>query len=184
MRAPSVTRLAEVAIVLIAVAAAGAVAVVNDAQENPSWLSWLTNLDAGGCPVGPVGPNEPLPAWLALDRPTEQQNSLNHWYNFTVESAGGGLQWRAFNLQVLTSTGTLIDTTKGWSAEAVDLNLSPIGSFEFMNGTGTTNSSAPLASSDTLVLDSGTTSLGGAGDTLNVLVVALCLGGSISVSIP
>ncbi len=55
--------------------------------------------------------NSPISTAFSLGAPNEAQAGTNHWYNFTVESAGGGIIWNDINFQVKNSGGTIIAVT-------------------------------------------------------------------------
>jgi hypothetical protein len=172
-------------IVLAALIAVGAIiaaaGIVTEAQGN---LFWLYGQPTGGCPAPYSGSGDtPLDTSAALNTPMEQVRGPNHWYNFSVQSAGGGMTWGEIGLQVVTSTGSNVTPTDLWSAVALGLTGSSVATYSFSSGTGTTGSSAPFLSSQTLVLDSGTTNLSAVGDSLNVVGMG-CFQGSISIAIP
>ncbi len=118
----------------------------------------------------------------ALNEPYEHTAGPNHWYSFSVQSAGGGLEWDEWHLQVVTSTGTNVTPTSSWTATAVGLTGNLVATYEFANGTWTAGASALIASSQILSIDSGATNLSAMGDTLNV-IGAGCYEGSIAVAI-
>ncbi len=52
--------------------------------------------------------NTPIGTSLAMGTPNEATAGTNHYYNFTIESAGAGIIWNDVNVQVKTSSGTIV----------------------------------------------------------------------------
>jgi hypothetical protein len=154
------------------------VGVVTASQGN---LFWLYGPPSRACAPTPTcfcgtGP--------ALGKPYEHAVGPHHWYNFSVQSAGGGLEWGEILLQVVTATNANVTPTASWTGTVTVPSAGPpVATYEFTNGTWVTGASVLWTSVQTLSLDSSTTNLSAMGDTLNVNGVG-CFQGSISVSIP
>src|ERR1700747_2982587 len=52
--------------------------------------------------------NTPLGTSLALAAPAEETAGTGHWYNFSVQSAGGGLTLGNLQLQIETPSGGVV----------------------------------------------------------------------------
>ncbi len=120
---------------------------------------------------------------LALGQPTEESAGLQHWYNFSVESAGGGIDLGNIQFQVVTATGSNVPPTNAWSLSVLSLADAPVGAYSWAAVNWTTGGGAALSSDQIVVLDSGATNLSDKGDVLDV-IGAGSFQGSISVEIP
>jgi len=127
--------------------------------------------------------NTPLGTSLALNKPSETSKSTNNWYNFSVQSAGGGIVLNDINFQVVTSTGGIISPGASWTLSVLNLGGTVIGTYAFASATWTLGGTTPIASSQTIVLNAVSTSLSAQGDNLNVIGTG-SFQGSITVSIP
>jgi hypothetical protein len=130
-----------------------------------------------GCTIPPTGTS------LALGAPTEQSAGPNIWYNFTVQSAGGGITLGNLAFQVVTATGAIVPPGASWSLVVLGLSGTWVGTYSLGAGTWVSGGGEEITSGQTVVLDTGSTSLSGQGDVLNV-IGAGSFQGSISVSIP
>jgi flagellin-like protein len=122
--------------------------------------------------------NTPLGTALALSNPNEAAKGPNFWYNFSVQSAGGGITLNSMNFQTVNAAGSIVTPT-GWTMVVLGLTGANVGTYNLVTGAWTAGGASALTSSMTLVLDA-TANL--SGDTLNV-VGAGSFQGSISVSI-
>ncbi len=165
------------------VAIVGAVAVVTAFEGNLFWLRGQSSAPSGCGSPSPTGGNTPLGSSAALGTPREQVKGPNHWYNFSVQSAGGGIAWGDIRLQVVTAENVNITPTTAWTAVVTAISGPPVATYDFVNGTWSEGAGVAWTSLQTLSIDSGTTNLSAAGDMLNVLGVG-CFQGSISVNIP
>ncbi len=160
------------------VAVVASVGIVTASQGD---LFWLYGPPSSGC--APPPPCQGLCTGPAFDRPLEQTLGPNHWYNFSVQSAGGGLVWDEWAFQVVTGTGGNVTPTSSWTAVVLDLAGSPIATYVFANSTWAAGGTELFLSSQTLSIDSGATDLTALGDALNVIGVG-CYEGSIAIAIP
>ncbi len=130
-----------------------------------------------GCSVAPIGTS------LALGQPLEQTSGPNHWYNFTVQSAGGGITLGDISFQLVTATGAVVAPGGSWSLVVLDLEGSLAGTYSLSTGSWVSGGGAAITSGQTFVLDAVSTDLSGQGEVLNVIGTGP-FGGSISVGIP
>ena len=157
-----------------------AVGLVTAAQGN---LFWLGGAPSNACGTPSSGPT-PLGTSLAFNEPQEEVRGANHWYNFSVQSAAGGVVWGDLVLAAVTSTGGNITATALWTAGAWSWNGTGVATYEFASTTWLSGGNAPVASSQTLVFDSGTTDLSNGGDAMNIFFQSTCLEGSVQIQIP
>ncbi len=133
------------------------------------------------------GAGAPCPPYdgtsLALARPAEATAGPNHWYNFSVQSAGGGILLRDVSFQVVSATGGNVGPNSSWSLQVISLSGALVGAYSFPEGVWTAGGSTPITSLDIVILDTGTTDLDAQGDSLNVIGTG-SFQGSIGVSIP
>jgi flagellin-like protein len=132
--------------------------------------------------------NTPLGTSLALNKPVEAQKgagaTTNNWYNFSVESAGGGIVLNNINFQVVTSTGGIVTPAAAWTLNVLNLGGTVIGTYSLTTAAWTLGGTTPIVSSQTIVLNAiGATGLSGQGDAMNVIGTGT-FAGSIQVSIP
>jgi hypothetical protein len=120
---------------------------------------------------------------VALGQPLERSAGPNHWYNFTVQSAGGGITLGDIAFQVVTATGAIVPPGASWTLVVLSLSGSYLGIYSLASGTWSSGAGEPITSSQTFVLDSGSTTLSGQGDVMNVIGTGT-FQGSISVNIP
>ena len=130
----------------------------------------------------------PLGTSLALGAPNEAQKgagaTTNNWYNFTVQSAGGGIILNNIQFQVVTATGSIVTPGGAWTMIALGITGASIGTYSFVSGSWTAGGTTIISSSQTIVLDAvGATSLSGQGDAVNIIGTGT-FQGSITVSIP
>lgn len=123
--------------------------------------------------------NTPLGTALALGSPVEVSKGTNFWYNFSVQSAGGGLQANNLNFQVQGATGAIVSPT-GWTLNVLGLTGSSVATYSMTTGAWTSGGTTALGSSQQIALDS-TVNL--SGDTL-IVSGAGSFAGSITVAIP
>lgn len=127
--------------------------------------------------------NTPLGTSLALNKPSEAAKGTNNWYNFSVQSAGGGIVLNDINFQVVTSTGGIVSPGGSWTLSVLNIGGTVIGTYTFSTATWSLGGTTPIASSQTIVLNAVSTSLSAQGDSLNVIGTGT-FQGSITVSIP
>jgi hypothetical protein len=126
----------------------------------------------------------PLATPIALGTPNEQVWGSHHWYNFSIQSAESGLLLGGFAFQVVTSTGGLVPPTSAWTLGVLGSSGAVVGAYSFTTSGWTAGGGDRVAAFDTVVLDSGSTNLGGQGDSLNVLGNGSVFQGSLSITIP
>ncbi len=166
---------------LAVVLAVSLVGVLTAAQGN---LFWLGGASSPACGGSPDGSGTPLGTSIALSTPSEQVWGHHHWYNSTVESAVPQLAWSEMGIQVVTATGSNVTPASDWAGGVLSSTGSWVAFFGFSNGTWISGGETAVESSQSLVIDSGTTGLAGVGDQLMVTFHSACLQGSISVNIP
>jgi hypothetical protein len=139
-----------------------------------------------GPPVGfgppPPPPSPPIGTALAIGSPSESSNAVsNHWYNFSVQSAGNGLTLNNLTFQLTTGTGLIINPGGAWGVKVLGLTGAQIASFDLTYGLWTSGGTTVVTSSMTIVLYSANTSLSG-----DVFIIdgTGSFSGSISVTIP
>jgi len=135
--------------------------------------------DCAGCPAA----QSPLGTALALGTPTEQSAGGEHWYNFTVESGGGGLVLDDIQIEVLTASGAVVPPNVDWNLSALLNGSAPLGYYSFSSPGWATGGETEITSGEILSLDSGTTDLRGQGVLLEVLGQD-SFDGTITVQIP
>jgi len=133
--------------------------------------------------------NTPLGTSLALQSPTEAQPSAAsmHYYNFSVQSAGGGLILNDLNFQITTGGGAIVATTAaGWSLNVLGITGAVVGTYAITAATPswTLGGTVAATSQQTICLTSPTGAANNlSGDTLSVIGVGT-FSGTVSVSIP
>lgn len=143
-----------------------------------AWYS--THAPSGGCPSTSNGGNTPLGTALALGAPKESREGGHYWYNFSVQSAGGGLVLDNLNFEVQTATGLNV-TTSGFALAVLGPSSTPVANYTMTTGNWSSGGGTLLTSLQTVSLESPR-SLGG--DTFIVVLNAACQMGSITLSIP
>lgn len=75
------------------------------------------------------------PAWglsdLVFGRPAEEAKGGDHWYNFTLQAAGGGLAMDNFAFQIEDSNGTAVTPGPAWTLQSFDPKGNLAGVFDF-----------------------------------------------------
>lgn len=127
--------------------------------------------------------NTPLGTALALSSPSEAAKGASNYYNFSVQSAGGGLLLNNLAFQVVNSQGSIVATT-GFTLNVLGITGSTVGTYTIANAnpSWTVGGTTAMSSSMTIALATPTAS-SLSGDTLNVIGVG-SFSGSIAVSIP
>jgi archaeal type IV pilus assembly protein PilA len=122
--------------------------------------------------------NTPLGTAFAMSPANEATKGTNFWYNFSVQSASGGLTWSNLAFQFQTSTGSII-TLASPTITVVGLTGANVATYS----AGTwTNGATTVSTLQTLVVLT-TTNMQSSGDVL------ICLGsgtfsGSVTTTIP
>ncbi len=127
--------LTAIAIVLgVAVAATAEWAVASGPQP----VDCYPHSAPGSIPIGTA---------LAIATPTEESVGADHWYNFSVQAAGGGLHFNNLLFQVQTSSGSVVDPGSGWTFNAYDVHGLWADAYELTGATaGTWSGGEPLSS--------------------------------------
>jgi flagellin-like protein len=123
--------------------------------------------------------NTPIGTSLALGKPAENSKGTNFWYNFSIQSAGGGLVMNNMNFAVLTTSNGVVPPT-GWTLNVLGLTGTPVATYSMTLGTWTLGGTLATTTQQTISLDA-TISLSG-----NNLAIsgAGTFQGSINVAIP
>lgn len=131
-----------------------------------------------GC--GGLPGSTPVGSAVSLGRPTEAAQGAEHWYNFSVESAAGGLVLNDLSFQVQSASGSVVSLT-GATLSCLGITGTTLATYDF--GVGwVTGGSTTLTNTDMLSLET-TSNLAGAGDDL-VVEGAGSYSGAVSVPIP
>ena len=126
--------------------------------------------------------NTPLGTALAVGSPSEASNvAANHWYNFSIQSAGGGLTLSSTNYQFQTATGSIVAPSGTWTLSVLGLSGTPIGAYSLTTGAWTSGGATPMTSQMTISVYSAGTVL--SGDTMVVSGTG-SFSGTIAVGIP
>ena len=125
--------------------------------------------------------NTPLGTSLALAPPSEGSAGTGHWYNFSIQSAGGGLILNNLAFQVKNAAGTVVSPTGLTTVNVFGLSGSTVASYTYATAVWATGGTLAVTNQMTIIFGSTTVNL--SGDTLVVLGSG-SFSGSISVSIP
>jgi hypothetical protein len=131
--------------------------------------------------------NTPLGTALALGSPNEANvgagAAAKFWYNFSVQSAGGGLVMNNLNFQVQTASGGIVAAAGTWTLNVLSLTGTTIATYNLATGLWTLGGSLLLTSQQTLAYMSTGATGSLSGDNL-IVSGSGSFQGSISVSIP
>jgi flagellin-like protein len=119
--------------------------------------------------------NTPLGTALAMSPAKEQTNGAQHWYNFSVQSASGGLIWNDMVFQFQTSTGGIITVT---APTITVIGIAGANVATYSAGTWTAGGTVGVSNQQQLIVQT-TSNLASQGDIMQVLG-----GGTFSGSIP
>jgi flagellin-like protein len=125
--------------------------------------------------------NTPLGSTLAVAPPKEAAKGTNNWYNFSVQSAGGGILLNNLNFQVQTSSGGIVVPGGSWTFTVLGLSGGSVATYTPSTGTWASGGTTSVSTSQTFVLNAVSTPLSG-----DVLIISGSgsYQGSISVNIP
>ena len=96
--------------------------------------------------------NTPIGTALALGKPSENSKGTNFWYNFSVQSAGGGLIMNNMNFQVLTTSNGIVTPT-GFTLNVLGLTGTSVAAYTMTTGTWTSGGTTALTTQQTISLD-------------------------------
>jgi len=125
--------------------------------------------------------NTPLGTSLALGSPGEAAKGTNNWYNFSVQSAGGGLIFNNLNFQVQTASGGIVPAGGSWTMNVLGLTATVVGTYSMSTNAWTAGGTTAVTSQQQFSLNAVSTPL--SGDTL-IIIGTGSFQGSIAVSIP
>jgi flagellin-like protein len=121
----------------------------------------------------------PLSTSLAMGPPAEASKGANNWYNFSIQSAGGGIVANNLNFQVQGAGGSIVTVTGG-TMSVLNLAATVVASYNMITGVWTSGGTTPLSSSQQLSL---VTTVNLSGDKLVVSGTG-SYQGQITVNIP
>lgn len=124
--------------------------------------------------------NTPLGTAFAMSAAKESTKGANFWYNFSVQSASGGLTWSNLNFQFQTSTGQIISL--GAPAITV-IGLTGSNVATYTVGTASWTNGATTVTTQQQLIVQTTTNLQSAGDVMVSLGTG-SFSGSITTQIP
>jgi len=125
--------------------------------------------------------NTPLGTALAVASANEGQKGTNFWYNFSIESASGGLTLSNLAFQFQTASGGIVTLTAP-TISAIGLTGTTVGTYTVASGTWATGGSTLVSNQQQLIFQT-TSNLVGQGDVLVVLGSG-SFSGSIQATIP
>ena len=130
--------------------------------------------------------NTPIGTALAVAPPKEASKgagaTTNNWYNFSVQSAGGGLVMNNLNFQVQTSSAGIVPPTASWTMNILGISGTVVATYTMTTGAWASGSTVTLTSGMTISLNA----VGATGQSGNNLVISGSgsYAGSITVAIP
>jgi hypothetical protein len=164
-----------------------AVAIGASAGVALAWVSLPIPVGCGSPSSGQTPLGSPP---LAFGTPNEKTVGSDHWYNFSVASAGGGLQLNNLNFRVQTWAGVDVLPHLGWAATMLSHSGNPVGTYVMYGAAGgdwTAGGATPLLSGETFSLLAAPQNL--SGDRLGVVQTGSTsngcpTSGSLTASIP
>jgi hypothetical protein len=134
------------------------------------------------CSVISTAGTTPLGTDLAVGTPTETSVGGHYWYNFTIQSAGGGLTWGNTAFQVQTAAGAIVVLPSSTTLKILSLTGSVVASYSFAAGSWLTGGSLGVTSQQQISISTpAPTSL--SGDKL-VIIGSGSFTGQLLVTIP
>jgi len=130
--------------------------------------------------------NTPLGTALALGTPGEASKgagaTTNNWYNFSVQSAGGGLILNNLQFQVQTPSGQIVTPGGSWTLNVLGITGTVVGTYSLSTNAWTLGGTSVVSSQMLISLNAvGATGLSGD----NMIVIGTgSFQGSIQVAIP
>ncbi len=132
-------------------------------------------------PGGGGGGGGGLASNIAMGTPSESHSAGSpYWYNFTVQSAGGGLTWNNLDLELVNSTGMPLNPQSTWTATVLSIPGTSVATYSFQTFGWTSGGSTTITAAQVLSV-STPTSL--SGDDLNLLGTG-SFSGLVQVAIP
>jgi archaeal type IV pilus assembly protein PilA len=126
--------------------------------------------------------NTPIGTQLAVSPAKESTAGTTNWYNFTVQSAGGGLQLSNLVFQVRTTNGAFVSLPGASTMTVIGLTGATVGTYTISSGTWASGGSTSVSNQQQIILTTpSTTSL--SGDVL-VILGSGTFSGSIQATIP
>ncbi len=122
---------------------------------------------------------------VAVSAAQERTTGGVHWYNFSVVSASGGLDWDLFSFQVRNPNGTVVSPPTSWALTVLGSGGTTVGNYSWTAGNWTPpEPTAVVSNSQVVVLEVvGGPSLQGQGLTF-VLLWSGAYPGSATAAIP
>ena len=165
---------------------------VNSAPVSEPYFNALVNASTGTvvqtmsstmtCAVNAVGAKTPIGTELAVAPATESSRGSTNWYNFSIQSAGGGLLLSNLAPKVETTGGAIVALPGSSTLTVIGLTGATVATYSISTGTWTSGGSTAVSNQQEIILTTpSTTSL--SGDML-VILGSGSFSGSISVSIP
>ncbi|HZY70787.1 MAG TPA: type IV pilin N-terminal domain-containing protein [Thermoplasmata archaeon] len=125
--------------------------------------------------------NTPIGTALAVGTDTPATAGTGHWYNFSIQSAGGGLTLGSMNFAFQTTTGSIVPPGGTWTLTVVNiLTGATVGTYTLASGTWASGSGTPASSQMNIDVYSAAVAL--TGDNMIVSGTG-SFAGSISVAI-
>lgn len=120
---------------------------------------------------------------MVVGPPAETHAGGSHWHNFSLQSVSGGLKLDDMVFQIQTSGGAIVPAGADWKVEILGMTGTLIGNdtYSLQNESWYATASTPLASGETISLESAGTVLNG--NNLDVLGEGPYQG-AVSVEIP
>jgi hypothetical protein len=107
---------------------------------------------------------------------------VDHWYNFTVQAAGGGLVMENLNFQIQSYPSGNVTSLAGWTLNVIGLTATVVATYSMVAGTWSTGPTVAFSGSMVISLLTQTSMSG------NTFVVSLsygaCPGGTVTTPIP
>lgn len=135
----------------------------------------------GNCPsASGNGGNTPLGSYLALGSPAESRWDGHFGYNFSVQSAGGGVVLSDLRFQVQTGTGFNVSPA-GFTMAVLGFTHAAVANYSMTTGNWSSGGDTLLTSQQTVSLVAPEPL---SGDSLLMFVTTACASGSVTVAIP
>ncbi|MCI4330780.1 MAG: hypothetical protein L3K19_02890 [Thermoplasmata archaeon] len=112
------------------------------------------SLIPGGGTSGGGGGN--LGSSITLSTPSEASAGGSYWYNFTVQAAGGGLVWNNMAIEIVHSTGGIVNPSPTWTVNVLSITGSVLATYSLYTGSWTTGGGSSVSASQSLEVETGT----------------------------